>query len=295
MLKFEGNWPALVTPFNEKGEVNVEVLRRLVDHFIANRVDGFYIGGTTGEGIFMPVQQRRIIAETVLSQVDGRVPVIVHAGCIATDDAVGLATHARDHGAAAISSILPPLYASTASIVAYFQEVAASVSELPFLPYLLNPNIDATALMRELMAIPNLQGTKYTGPNMYEFRQILELGGGEWTMFSGMDEQTVYAAMMGATGNIGSTINFMPGAYRQIREYVLEGNHAEAQALQMRANAVTSALISVGFPGALKEVMRTLGFECGVPRLPNFALTPAQRDTLHAKLAETDFKVLADI
>lgn len=293
MHKFEGTWPALVTPFTDDGEVNVEVLCQLVDHLIDKGVDGFYVGGTTGEGIFMPVQQRRIVTETVLRQVAGRVPVIVHAGCVAVDDAISLAAHAREHGAVAISSILPPLYNTTSSIVAYFKMIAESVPELPFLPYLLNPNIDAPALMRQLIALPNLHGTKYTGPNMYEFRQILDLGGGAWTMFSGMDEQTVYAAMMGATGNIGSTVNFMPGAYRKIREYVLAGEFKEAQALQMRANAVTNVLTSVGFSGALKEIMRILGFECGVPRLPGFALTKARCAALHVKLAETDFEALS--
>lgn len=293
MPKFSGTWPALVTPFTSDGEVNVSVLRDLVEYLIAKQVDGFYVGGTTGEGIFIPLAQRRLISETVIDQVAGRVPVIVHAGCVALDDAIELAVHARDTGAAAVSSILPPLYGTKESIIAYFHALAGSIPDIAFLPYLLNPNMNASALMRDLMSIPNLQGTKYTGPNMYEFHQILELGGGEWTMFSGMDEQTVYAAMLGASGNIGSTVNFMAGVYRQIHRHVLIGEYKEAQDLQNRANKVTTVLVDIGFAGALKEVLCKLGFDCGAPRLPNFALTDYQRAQLHEALAQTDFDALA--
>lgn len=292
MVKFEGVWPALVTPFTEDNVVNVAVLRQIVDYLIGKGVDGFYIGGTTGEGIFTPVEQRRLVIETVLDQVSDRLPVIVHVGCVAVKDAIELARHARENGAVAISSIVPPLYGSTASIVEYFRVVAQSAPGLPFLPYLLNPNIDALALMCELMKIPNVQGTKYTGPNMYEFRRILDLGLGNWTMFSGMDEQTLYAAMNGATGNIGSTVNFMPGAYRSIREHCLAGQYSEAQEIQLKANEVTSTMIDVGFSGALKEVMHILGFDCGAPRLPSMPLSNEQRSTLRVRLEQTEFQAL---
>lgn len=293
MRVFRGVWPALVTPSTDDFGVNVPVLRALTEHLIAKGVDGFYIGGTTGEGIFMPVTNRKTIAENVLEQVNGRIPVIVHVGCIALPDAIDLAHHAQEHGAVGISSIMPPLYDTLDSISRYFRSVAGSVPELPFLAYLLNPNIDTVALLQQLMDIPNLAGTKYTGPNMYEFRQILELGAGRWTMFSGMDEQCLYAAMMGSTGNVGSTLNIMPGAYQKMRALVETGEFTAAQELQERVNTIINVMISVGFQGALKAALGLLGFDCGLPRLPRLPLTAEQHDTLRHGLDETDFAVLA--
>jgi N-acetylneuraminate lyase len=290
---FRGIWPALVTPSSADHTVNVDVLRDLVDYLLAKGVDGFYIGGTTGEGIFMPVAQRKLLAETVLAHINGRVPVILHAGAVAADDAIDLARHGQEHGAVGISSIIPPLYTSLAAIVPYYTELAAA-ADLPFIAYILNPQFDSVALMQRLMAIPNLAGSKYTGPNMYEFRRIIDLGGGQWTMFSGMDEQCVYAAMMGATGAIGSTLNLMPGAFRQIRAHVEAGRCAEAQALQVRVNRVIEVMIGVGFQGALKELLsHLLDKPFGSPRLPQLPLNTSQRDTLYRQLAETDFEALA--
>jgi N-acetylneuraminate lyase len=81
-------------------------------------------------------------------------------------------------------------------------------------------------------------------------------------IYMSMDEQCLFAAMFGSSGNIGSTLNFMPGVYREIHECVKSGDLARGQELQLRANQVTKTVISFGFPGALKKVMGILGFDC---------------------------------
>jgi dihydrodipicolinate synthase/N-acetylneuraminate lyase len=85
----------------------------------------------------------------------------------------------------------------------------------------------------------------------------------------------------------------MPGAYRAIYQAYQTGKYDQAIAVQRRANAVTSLLISMGFVGAFREVMAMLGFDCGCPRLPNLPLPEAQRAELHRCLAELDFAALA--
>lgn len=293
MQIFRGIWPALVTPSNADHTVNVDVLSELVAYLLDKGIDGFYVGGTTGEGVFMPVAQRKLLVERVMADINGRVPVIVHVGAISLDDAVDMARHAQEQGAVGFSSIIPPMYGSIDLVARYYHELAAAVPDMIFMPYILNPDIEPLPLMQRLLDIPNLGGTKYTGPNMFEFRQILDLGGDKWTMFSGMDEQCLYAAMMGATGAIGSTLNFMPGVYRQIHDCVRSGEYEAAQALQIRANKVTDVMSRIGFQGALKEVLtKLLGKPVGDPRLPRIPLTDAQRDQLHQELAETDFDAL---
>ncbi len=292
MPKFVGIWPALITPFTEDNRVNLPVLRDLVAYLGERKVDGLFVGGTTGEGIYSSLADRKLVIETVIREVNGRIPVIAHVGAVASGDAVDLAGFAQDCGVAGISSILPPLYTAMPTLVRYFETVADAAPGLPLLAYLLNPNYDAVALIREIMHISSFEGAKYTGPNMFEMRQIIDLGGGRWSLWSGMDEQCVYAAMMGATGAIGSTLNIMPGVYRKIRDWVHQGDYAAAQDLQVRANKVTQVLFANNFQAALKEALTTLGFPCGQPRLPYLPLTDAQREGLHRGLAETDFDQL---
>ncbi|MBK8021033.1 MAG: dihydrodipicolinate synthase family protein [Chloroflexi bacterium] len=293
MTVFKGIYPALVTPSDANGGVGVPALEALVDYLMAKKIDGLYIGGTTGEGIYMSVPERQQMAEIVLRRVNGRIPVIVHVATIASSDAQALAKHAANHGASGFASIMPPTYNSAASVVAYYTALAASAPSLPFFSYILNPHIDPVKVMGALMgSVPNLIGAKYTGPNMYEMRQIMDMNQGKWITFSGMDEECVYAAMMGVDGAIGSTLNFMPGAYRFIRDAVARGDHAAAQEMQIKANKVTAAMIEVGFGGALRETLRMIGIDAGEPRLPSLPLSAEAKASLRKALESTDFAEL---
>lgn len=293
MQSLHGIMPALITPQAEDGSVNATVLRELIDYHIDKAVDGFYVCGSTGEGIYMSVADRKLVTEICAEHINGRVPFIVHTGTVAITDAIELAIHAQDHGAQAISSILPPTYRTSESIILYFKALAGAVPDLPFLPYLLNPTINTVTLLEQVMdVVPSLAGTKYTGSNMYEFRELVKLGGGKWAMFSGMDEQCVFSKMMGSTGSIGSTLNYMPTPYKKIRDYCDNGQFAEAHALQMDVNEVTKVMIAHNFLGALKVVMTKLGFDCGQPRLPNLAISDATQASLFDALAQTKYDEL---
>lgn len=307
---FHGAWPALITPTATDGEVNYHELRALVEYLIGKGASGLYVCGSTGEGLLLTAEERGRVAEETLAQARGRVPIIVHVGAVATRQAVALAGHARQIGAAGISAVLPTLGEGLPSTYAHYQAIAAAASGLPFFPYLFGGQTDAVSLMTELQRrIPNVAGAKYTGPSMFELKRLVELGDQRqtnglgrpevgqsragWTIFSGMDEQCVYAAMSGAPANIGSTLNPMPGAYREIRRRFDSGDLAGANELQLRVNRIIALLIGAGFPGALREAMRLLGFACGEPRLPFLPLADEKRELLRSQLAAAGFAEIA--
>ncbi|RIK32903.1 MAG: hypothetical protein DCC55_35990 [Chloroflexi bacterium] len=295
---FAGTWPALLTPATPGGEVNVCVLRELVEHLLNKQVDGLYVCGSTGEGLFLSVPERKQVLETVLDQVGGRVPVLVHVGSVATRDAVELACHAQACGASGVSAVLPLLNPSLETVYLHYTTIAAAAPDLPFLPYLFGGQTSALLLMQGLLEqIPNVGGAKYTGPNMFELKQLLQLESSTtaragWTIFSGMDEQCLFAIMSGARGHIGSTLNLMPGAYRTMRALYNQGQVDQALQIQQHANQVTATLIGFGFAGALREAMRLLGFELGQPRRPTLPLAADRRDALRGALEDVGWSEL---
>ena len=101
--------------------------------------------------------------------------------------------------------------------------------------------------------------------------------------------------MQGACGNIGSTLNYIPGIYREMHNSYKKGNSARGHHLQVRANQVTRVLFSFGFFGALKEVMRMLGFDCGKPRLPQLPFAEEKRGKLRTELEAIDFFTVAEM
>ena len=287
--------PALVTPFGTDGSVNESAIRELVAHHISKKVDGFYLCGTTGQGLYLSSTERKLVVETVIDQVDEKVPVIVHVGSVGLRKASDLASHAVAAGAAAISSIIPPTYTTLDGIAAYFQGLSEAAPQLPLLPYFMGAPTSPVTVMERLSFIPNLAGTKYTEPNMYEMTRIIEMGKDPWSVFSGMDEQCVFAAMCGADGAIGSSANIMPEGYRKIRLLVTEDKHREAYELQKRTNRIITTLISYGYPGALRAALSLMGFDCGDPRLPELPFDRSKLDQLGTDLEAAGFGELTSM
>ncbi|MBN1249777.1 MAG: dihydrodipicolinate synthase family protein [Anaerolineae bacterium] len=297
--RMHGAWPALLTPATPDGGVDVAMLRQLTNYLLEKGIDGLYVCGSTGEGVFLSVEERRQVVRAVIDAVSGRVPVIVHVGAVASRHAVELARHARDLGADGVASILPPFGRGIAATYLHYETIAEAVPNLPFYPYLFGGQVDAVTLLRELLGrIPNLGGAKYTGSDMAELHALVELSEAirptaAWTIFSGMDEQCVFAAMFGSPANIGSTLNLMPGVYKQLRECYETGDVLQARDLQVRANRVTRVLHQFGFFGALFEGLRSLGIDCGEPRLPNAPLPVERRAEFHDALDAVGFRELA--
>ncbi len=289
-FKYSGAWPALVTPYGRDGKINLTVLKELVEYLIREKkVDGLYACGSTAQGLMLSLIEREQIAETVFAQANGRVPVIVHVGSLVLPDAVRLACHAADHGAAGVSSITPPLYPDERSLAAYYRVLAGSVPDTPFFPYFFGGGWDFVSLVKRLADLPNLAGAKYTGPNLFELSGLLQLRQENWFVFSGMDEECAYAAMAGTRGNIGSTLNHYPGVYKAIHACIRVGDLAQAVALQQSADRATRAMFKAGFLPALWEALRVIGFECGEPRLPARGLSPEEAAVLRADLAEAEY------
>lgn len=283
MRTFNGHWPALLTPFTPDDQVNTAMLRSLVDYHLGKRVTGFYICGSTGEGSFQSVEERMLVAETVMKHLAGRAPVLVHVGSTCLNDAIRLAKHAQALSAAGISSILPAVVYDARGITPYFEKLAGSVPEMPFLPYLFGGTRDCLSLTRDLAHIPNFVGTKYFGANMYEMAQLVNFRSHDWTVFHGMDEQAALGILYGAHGVIGSSLNFMPGAYRRIFEHLSSGEINPAMDIQRKVNKVIEIMIANGFVGSMRAIMGWIGLPCGQPRLPNLPLR-TEESTLRAQL-----------
>jgi N-acetylneuraminate lyase len=293
MFQLTGMLSALLTPFDAEGNVNFTVLTDLVEWQLARGLTGFYILGSSGEGLLMSEAERRSVAEAVVRQVKGRVPVVVHVGSLTTRAACALASHAAEIGADATSSI-PPFYYNVGpeGVKQYYIQVAAA-SGLPFYIY----NIPGTTgvnvavdVVRELIAaVPNLRGIKYTAHDLYGMRKYIELDDGRFNVLSGADEIMVAAQAMGADGAIGTTENFLPRVFVDAYQAFHAGDVKTAEALQARINWTVNAFLSFSPLAAVKEIMRLLGFDLGSPRPPLLALTDDQRCRLREMLEEIGF------
>ena len=89
----------MVTPFASDGKIDFEAMKAHVDFLISRGVSNLYPLGTLGEGILMTLEERKKVAETVVSHTAGRAGVFIHVGAQRTEDAAALARHAEAIGA----------------------------------------------------------------------------------------------------------------------------------------------------------------------------------------------------
>ena len=107
--RFDGIIPAVFTPMNKDGSVNLDLITKLVDHYLSDQVEALYVCGSTGEGPLLTTEERIATAKAYIQATAGKIPVIVQVGHDSLAEACKLANHAQTAGADAMSAV-PPSY-----------------------------------------------------------------------------------------------------------------------------------------------------------------------------------------
>ena len=291
--RIRGVIPAMFTPYDKNGEVNPSVIPELIDFHLRSGVAGFFVCGSTGEGLLQSPEERQLVAETAVKAVNGRVPVIVHVGANATRDSVRLARHAAEIGADAVASI-PPAGQDMQSIIEHYLLIGEA-SPLPLYVYASTVS-DPVGLMRRLIAeAPTLRGIKFTTSDLFRLNLIVQLENGFLNVLSGADEMALGALAMGADGIIGSTYNALPGAFVGIYNAVQRGDVVEARRLQSIANRILEVLTRGPVIPRTKELLRMLGIDTGDARRPYRPLSDAERKQLREDVLAAGLREIAEV
>ena len=280
----KGAFSALFTPYTKDNRINTEMVGRMVEHQLAGGVRGFFVGGSTGEGLLLTMEERKLLLEAAVRANRGRGKIIAHVGAVRTEDSVALARHAAGAGADWVSSVPPVYFSQTFEGTLYHYRQIAEATDLPFMVYAFRTAVEPERDAR-LFKIRNLKGMKYTNSNYYSIQQLRLRLDAPALFLSGMDELLVSALAMGCfQGGIGTTINLLPRHFSEICRLVIDENDvAAARPLQADANAVIAVMLAHGNMSYAKAMMRFIGMDCGYCRGP---IPPLTEDD-YARLSET--------
>jgi len=278
--------PALITPYADDGSVHEDLLVRLVRHLMAKGAAGFYVGGSTGEGLLQTVEERKRVLEVVLQETGGKVPVIAHVGAMDTATCVELARHAARAGADAVSAVTPFYYKHEPEQIRQHYLDIADAAGIPLIVYHIpgytGAELTAVFVGELAAAHVGIVGVKFTSRDMYEMQQIIDICGEEFLVFNGHDECALAGFVTGACGAIGSTFNIMPELFAALHRHATEGNWFEARRLQYEANRLIRELLKYDVIAFEREVLRLQGFDVGPPRKPIRQLSESERREIRA-------------
>lgn len=296
--KINGLIAATFTPFHEDGTVNTSVIPAYAAFLKSNGVAGIFVNGSSGEGVLLANDERKLLAEAWAAYGDENFKVIVHVGSTSVAIAKELAAHAATlPGVFAIASMAPNFFPSSeVPIIAdYCRQVAGAAPQLPFYYYHLPAATGTHIKVHELLqyaaaSIPNLAGVKYTHVDFMDMHQCLQLEGGRFDVLHGHDEILINGLVLGVKGAIGTTFNFMPHVYHRIIAAFHANDLDAARKHQMQSIEIVSIMLR--YVNAIvggKAIMKLAGIDCGPCRTPLRNLAQHEFETLENQLAAAGF------
>ena len=244
---FKGIFPALVTPFTEDGQVNETAYRALI-RYVLPHVDGVVPCGTTGEFVYLSIEERKRAIEIALDEVAGRVPVVAGTGCPSTRETVELTRWAKEAGATA-ALVVAPFYLKPTFNEVYEHFERVNEVGLPIIMYNI-PQCAGTHFKwwtAEGMAyLPNVVGIKDSSGDVPFLEALFEKIKGRIGIFVGHDEIVAAALAAGADGAILASANLIPDIWQKVYAAVKEGDLATAQQWQAKIQKLVRIIVRNG-------------------------------------------------
>lgn len=286
---FEGSCVALVTPFNEKNEVNYFMLKKLIDYQISNGTNAIVILGTTGESSTITMAEREKIIKFCVYIANGVVPIIVGTGSNSTENAIALTLQAKRLGASG-ALVVTPYYnkCNQSGLFEHYKKIATKTN-FPIILYNVPSRTGVNILpetVLKLSKFKNIVGIKEASGNMSQILKLLKILPSNFAVYSGDDILTLPLLSVGASGVISVTANAYPNAVSNLCCFAKNGDFFNAKKINSALFDVSTALFLDVNPICIKAYMNLLGFDVGNPRLP---LTKASGEILK-KLKEVKEK-----
>ncbi len=296
MLLLDGIYPPVPTPFNEKGGVWIEALKRNLQSLEQFELRGYVVLGSNGEYVMLTEREKLLVMETARSVIPPGKLFIAGTGGQSTTETLELTKKAAEIGADAALVITPSYYRgqmTPAALIRHYQ-VTADESPIPILLYNMpaNTGIDLDIETVVILARhPNIIGLKDSSGNVTKIGAIRQQTGPAFQVLAGSGGFLLPALSVGAIGGVLALANIAPHVCIAIRRCYLEGKNTEARELQLRMIPVNTAVTSAWGVPALKAAMDILGMYGGPVRLPLLPITEDVRKQLNAILITGGLKM----
>lgn len=276
MRDLKGIFSALLVSFNEDGTINEKGLRQIIRHNIDKmKVDGLYVGGSTGENFMLSTEEKKEIFRIAKDQI----ALIAQVGSVNLKEAVELGKYATELGYDCLSAVTPFYYKfSFPEIKHYYDTIIAETGNnmiVYSIPFLTGVNMGIEQF-GELYKNPKVLGVKFTAGDFYLLERLKKAYPNH-LIWAGFDEMMLPAASLGVDGAIGSTFNVNGVRARQIFELTKAGKLAEALEIQHVTNDLIEGILANGLYLTIKELLKLEGVDAGYCREPMTSKATAEQ------------------
>jgi 4-hydroxy-tetrahydrodipicolinate synthase len=295
MMNFGQVLTAMVTPFDQNGEVDFNATRTLVDYLIDNGTDGIVVAGTTGESPTLTSDEKIALFKVVVDAVKGRVPVIAGTGSNNTRASISLTKQAEDAGVDGIM-LVAPYYnkPSQEGMYQHFKAIAES-TPLPIMLYnipgrsVVNISVETTI---RLAQIENIVAVKEASGNLDAMAEIISHAPSDFTLYSGDDGLALPVLAIGGAGVVSVASHVIGNEMQEMINHFKNGQVQEAASAHRRLLPLMKALFTAPNPAPVKAALNINGVSVGGLRLPLLPLNEEEKNALQAVLPASKIKTL---
>ncbi|MGQ0848914.1 MAG: dihydrodipicolinate synthase family protein [Actinomycetota bacterium] len=278
--------PALITPFDEAGDVDLEAHRYNLSVLWDRGVRGFLIGGSTGEGPYLEPGERHLLVKAARKAFGRKAHLIGGVSAETQRQALAMIDEVATAKADAVLVLTPTTLTrnSLLNVEAFYSDLADR-SPLPLMLYSV-PAVTAFELPDEsvirLAQHPRIVGIKDSGGHPVRLQRILASVPDDFMVFTGSTQAVTLAMTAGAHGAITASTNYLPEKVLQTVQ-AARRQPIKARQLQQEISRISMAVEALGIPG-VKAAAQAAGLRSGHPRLPLKALGPSEASDLAALL-----------
>jgi 4-hydroxy-tetrahydrodipicolinate synthase len=265
MSELTGLFVPLITPFDDRGRVDVKALEGLAVECLDQGASGLVALATTAEASSLDeVERSTVLGACSAVCADRGVPLLVGAGTNATRTTI--VRHEELAGVEGVTASLAvvPYYVrpSEAGIVEHFQVVAAR-SPVPLvvynIPYRTGRGLGAGSLL-ELAATPNIVGVKQAvGGIDADTLTVLADAPDTFRVLAGDDPYIFPLIAMGAAGSITASAHLCTARFAEMVADGLAGRMEQGRKHAEALLPLTLALFAEPSPAVIKAALHAQG------------------------------------
>ncbi len=286
---------AMVTPFDQKGEIDYQATKKLLEHLIANGTDAVVVSGTTGESPTLSTEEKIELYQFVVQQVAGRIPVIAGTGSNNTRESVELTKTAEKIGVDGIMLVVPYYNRPPQEGIYEHFKLIAEATLLPIMLYNIpgrtgcNMEVDTVV---KLSQIENIVSVKEASGDLEAITEIISRTPEGFTLYSGDDSLTLPVLSVGGTGIVSVSSHIVGNEMQEMVTAFKKGDVKLAANYHQQLLPTFQAVFSAPSPSPIKALLNIIGVYVGDVRLPLVPLDESEirnlRKQFQVKIAHAE-------
>lgn len=274
---------AMVTPFNEVGEIDFQQTTKLINYLISHETDSIIVSGTTGESPTLTFREKVELFQHAVEVAHGRIPILAGTGSNCTQESIELSKEAESAGVDGLMLVTP--YYNRPNQRGLYEHFTAitRATELPVMLYDI-PGRSAVHLELEtvlkLAEIEQIVAIKDASGDLSKMSEIIEQTPSSFDLYSGDDPLTLPVLSIGGKGVVSVASHVLGSDLQKMVHYYQQGEINQAAKLHRQLLPMMKALFFQPSPAPVKKALHFYGVNVGGVRLPLVDLSEEETETL---------------